>query len=161
MTPEQFKKKRYEDWQAKNFAHFLKEYEGFDEVARKGSHEDYLTIGHGHYGPDVKRGQRITKEEADALLRQDVRERMPKIKKLIPKFDTFPIKAQIALFGEYYRGSLGGSPETVKHINKGEFNEAAVEFLNNEEYKNRVKLNRAGIGPRMETVSYYLREMGK
>ena len=34
--------------------------------------EKYLTIGYGHYGPDVKEGQTITKEEATELLQQDV-----------------------------------------------------------------------------------------
>lgn len=34
--------------------------------------EKYLTIGYGHYGPDVKEGQTITKEEATKLLQQDV-----------------------------------------------------------------------------------------
>ena len=34
--------------------------------------EKYLTIGYGHYGPDVKEGQTITKEEATALLQKDV-----------------------------------------------------------------------------------------
>ena len=34
--------------------------------------EKYLTIGYGHYGPDVKEGQTITKDEATELLQQDV-----------------------------------------------------------------------------------------
>lgn len=34
--------------------------------------EKYLTIGYGHYGPDVKEGQTITKEEANELLQKDV-----------------------------------------------------------------------------------------
>ena len=161
MTEQELQKRRYEDWQAKNFAYFLKQHEGLDEVARKGANEKYFTIGHGHYGPDVKPGQRITEEEAGILLDKDVRRRIPEIKNLIPKFDSFPIKAQIALFGEYYRGSLKGSPNTLEHINAGRFSEAAVEFLNHKEYKNRVKLNRPGIGPRMEAVSYYLNEMAK
>ena len=161
MTPQELQARRYEDWQVKNFSNFLKKYEGFDEVARKGQRENYLTIGHGHYGPDVKPGQRITREEADVLLQKDIRRRIPEIKQLIPKFNTFTPEAQIALFGEYYRGSLGGSPKTLEHINAGRFAEAAVEFLDHDEYRNRVKLNRAGIGPRMELVSHYLKKMEK
>lgn len=161
MTPQELYARRYEDWQVKNFSNFLKKYEGFDEVARKGHKEKHLTIGHGHYGPDVKPGQRITREEADVLLQKDIRRRIPEIKGLIPKFNTFSPEAQIALFGEYYRGSLGGSPKTLEHINAGRFSEAAVEFLDNDEYRNRVKLNRAGIGPRMEYVSHYLNKMAK
>lgn len=33
--------------------------------------ETYWTIGWGHYGPDVKKGQTITQAEADALLTAD------------------------------------------------------------------------------------------
>ena len=161
MTTEELQAIRFKDWQAKNFSHFLKQYEGFDEVARQGENEEYFTIGHGHYGPDVKSGQKITSDEAEALLQKDVRRRIPEIKRLIPQFDTFPAKAQIALFGEYYRGSLGGSPKTLEHINAGRFSEAATEFLDNNEYKNRVKLNRSGIGPRMEMVSDVLNGMAK
>lgn len=51
---------------------FLKSKEGFDEVATRKKGEKYLTIGHGHYGPDVKKGQRITREQADKLLHDDM-----------------------------------------------------------------------------------------
>lgn len=33
--------------------------------------EKYWTIGWGHYGPDVRQGDRITQEEADAMLKAD------------------------------------------------------------------------------------------
>lgn len=33
--------------------------------------EEYWTIGWGHYGPDVRQGDRITQEEADAILARD------------------------------------------------------------------------------------------
>ena len=35
-------------------------------------------------------------------------------------------------------------------INERKFDQASKEFLRNNEYRNRVKLNRAGIGERME-----------
>lgn len=34
--------------------------------------EKYYTIGYGHYGADVKKGMKITQEEADELLKKDV-----------------------------------------------------------------------------------------
>lgn len=37
--------------------------------------EKYWTIGYGHYGPDVKEGQTITQEEADAFFKQDLKSR--------------------------------------------------------------------------------------
>ena len=148
------------------FGNYLLPYEGFDEVARRGPGEKYLTIGHGHYGPDVKEGQRISREDAAALFQKDIEKRIPQIQKLIPAFDSFPASAQEAMFGEFYRGSLtnnkkSGSPKTIRLINDGKFKEAAKEFLRNDEYINRVKLNRRGIGERMENVSRELMKMSK
>lgn len=37
--------------------------------------EKYWTIGYGHYGPDVKEGDVITKERADELFKQDLKAR--------------------------------------------------------------------------------------
>ena len=145
----------------KAFKEYLMKFEGFDEVARKGTGEANYTIGHGHASPSVKKGQRITRKEASLLLDKDIKERIPKVQNLIPKFDSFPSSAQTAIFGEYYRGSVGGSPDTVKAINAGEYEKAAKEFLDNDEYRDRVALNRAGIGPRMERVSSELMKMSK
>ena len=148
------------------FGNYLLPFEGFDEVARKGAGEEYFTIGHGHYGPDVKEGQTISRKDAALLFQQDIAKRIPQIQKLIPKFDSFPASAQAAMFGEFYRGSLTnnkkrGSPNTIKLINAGKFEEASKEFLRNNEYINRVELNRRGIGPRMENVSIELMKMSK
>ena len=129
---------------AKAFGDYLLKYEGFDEVARKGAGEDHYTIGHGHYGPDVKKGQRISRKDAGLLLQKDINRRIPEIKKLIPKFDSFPASAQTAIFGEFYRGSVGGSPKTVELINEGKFGEASKEFLRNKEYINRSEERRVG-----------------
>jgi|TARA_R110000823_G_scaffold222498_1_gene350834 GH24 family phage-related lysozyme (muramidase) len=149
----------------KAFGNYLLPFEGFDEVARRGAGEKYLTLGHGHYGPDVKEGQTISRKDAALLFQKDIVERIPQIQKLIPKFDSFPASAQTALFGEFYRGSLTGgkkgSPKTIRLINEGKFEEASKEFLRNNEYINRVKLNRRGIGPRMENVSSELMKMSK
>ena len=149
----------------KAFGDYLLQFEGFDPVARRGAGEKYFTIGHGHYGPDVREGQTISQKDAALLFRQDIEKRIPQIQKLIPKFDSFPASAQIALFGEFYRGSLtggkNGSPKTIRLINEGNFEEASKEFLRNNEYINRVKLNRRGIGPRMENVSIELMKMSK
>ena len=55
-----------------NGLNFIKKFEGCDLVAKKYKGEQYYTIGHGHYGPDVKPGQTITQEQADNLLRRDM-----------------------------------------------------------------------------------------
>ena len=56
-----------------NGIYIIKKYEGCRLTAYKAvSTEKYYTIGYGHYGSDVKKGQTITAGEANALLEQDI-----------------------------------------------------------------------------------------
>ncbi|MFJ2044510.1 lysozyme [Paenibacillus taichungensis] len=51
----------------------IKSFEGCKLTAYKPyAHEEYWTIGWGHYGPDVKKGQTITQAQADAMLITDL-----------------------------------------------------------------------------------------
>lgn len=50
----------------------IKEYEGLKLEAYKLEGEEYFTIGYGHYGSDVREGQKITAEEAERLLKADI-----------------------------------------------------------------------------------------
>jgi len=54
----------------------IKQWESFTAVGKKfvfnGKSEKYATIGYGHYGPDVKVGQKITEGEAVELLAKDL-----------------------------------------------------------------------------------------
>ena len=52
---------------------FIKQYEGFIPVATRLTGEQHLTLGFGHYGVDVKEGQTITQEQANELLRADLK----------------------------------------------------------------------------------------
>lgn len=52
---------------------FIKQYEGCITVATKLEGESYYTIGYGHYGADVKEGQTITEEQANELLKADIK----------------------------------------------------------------------------------------
>ena len=78
-----------------------------------------------------------TKKEAEQMLLEDIESRIPEVINAIPKFDSFSDELQQALFYEWFRGSLVQSTETRKLINAGKFSEAAKEFLNNDEYKNK------------------------
>jgi len=147
-----------EDEDINSFVDFLKDKEGIEYTARIPTKGDRLTIGHGHASSNVKVGQKITKEEADTLLRQDIRQRLPQIRRRIPKFNSFPKDLQVAVLGEWFRGSLGGSPETIRLINSGKFDEASKEFLNNDEYRDAKKRGRPGIRPRMELVAEELED---
>lgn len=52
---------------------FIKQYEGCITVATRLTGEHFLTIGYGHYGADVKEGQTITEEQANELLKADIK----------------------------------------------------------------------------------------
>ena len=52
---------------------FIKEKEGLITVAKQLAGEKYMTIGFGHYGADVKEGQTISEEEAERLLKADLK----------------------------------------------------------------------------------------
>lgn len=56
-----------------NGLHFTAAFEQFRGTAyRATSAEEYLTIGYGHYGSDVKEGQKITDGQALILLNRDM-----------------------------------------------------------------------------------------
>ncbi len=133
---------------------FLKEEEEFrGESYRATKGEEFLTIGFGHYGSDVKEGQTITEEQAITQLRQDINERIPEIERAIPSFNTFSDNLKVQIAQSWFRGGIAGSPDTIKLINEGKFKEASVEFLNNDEYKNAKERQRSGIIDRMDLVA--------
>lgn len=123
--------------------------------------EEFLTIGYGHYGSDVAEGQKLTKEEALTLLKKDINDRLPAIRKAIPAFDSLSDELKVEISQSWFRGGMSGSPATIKLINKGKFKEASIEFLNNKEYKTAREKGRAGIIPRMEAVATALEDEGK
>ena len=147
--------------------HTIKYYEGEPILkAKKPVKGDPYTIGYGRTrdleGKPITKNTRITVEQADQMLREDLDTRLQEIKRAYPNFDTYPQDLQLQLTQSYYRGTLTpkASPKTRKLINKGKFQEAAKEFLNNEEYKNAKKLGRPGIIERMDDVALALKNMG-
>ena len=128
----------------------LKTEEGIDYVAEKKFGEEFYTIGHGHYGADVKEGQTITAKEADALLRKDLKKRMPKIRSKIKNFDRLSQELQVEIAQSWFRGGIAGSPKTIRLINEGKFQEASEEFLDNNEYRTT---NLRGVKRRMKGLS--------
>jgi lysozyme len=135
--------------------------EGFRGEAYQLPGETEWTIGYGHYGSDVKEGDVITEMEAQVLLGKDVKPLLISINKMIPAFNTFPEYLRGSLFSEHYRGSILQSPKTRKLINEGKFDEAADEFLDNDQYRNARQLGIPGIRPRMERLADDLRKHGK
>ena len=63
---------------------FTSLWEKFSPLAYKATPaEKYFTIGFGHYGPDVKRGQQITKQDAIELLKLDMSKAVKKADTLV------------------------------------------------------------------------------
>ena len=147
------------EWQ-RQLHYELKKDEGFSPETEIPTPGDVPTIGHGHTGSYAKPGAKMTPQEAGALLKNDINLREPELKRLMPAFNDFPPELQVPLASSHYRGSLGGSPKTLAHINAGEFEKAADEFLDNNEYRNAEARGRAGIRPRMERTSNALRKFG-
>jgi lysozyme len=125
--------------------------EGFeDEAYKPKASEQYLTIGYGHYGPDVKPDMKISEEEAKNLLRKDIAERMPEIKKAIKNYDNLSDELKVEIAQSWFRGGIAGSPDTIGLINKGDFKSAATEFLDNDEYRTT---ELSGVKRRMEALA--------
>ena len=59
---------------SENGLRLIEQFEGVRLTAYKVGKEKYYTIGYGHNGSDVTAGMRITQEQAETYLRQDVKE---------------------------------------------------------------------------------------
>jgi GH24 family phage-related lysozyme (muramidase) len=142
----------------KKFEKLIIDEEGLLLKAKKLFKEKNFTIGYGRNRSSIKEGDTITKEKALEYLKEDITIRLDEIQNRIPLFNQFSENLQLALFYEYYRGSVGQSTETIKLINAGKFKEAAEEFLRNDEYINAEKLGKIGIRDSMEKVSNLLKQ---
>lgn len=73
-------------------------------------------------------------DEMKKLFDYDVEIRLKDLPKLIKNLNDMSPEMQEVLASSYYRGSLGGSPETVRLLNAGKYKEAADEYIRNDEY---------------------------
>lgn len=74
-----------------------------------------------------------------------------KARALTKGFDSLPTKLRAEIVSSTYRGDWQLSKKTRELFNKGLWKEAAKEFLNNKEYKERVlKSSKDGVVKRME-----------
>jgi len=148
------------------FINIIKYYEGKPILkAKKPVKGDPYTIGYGRTrdlkGNPITKDTKITEEQADQMLREDLGTRIKEIKRAYPDFESYPAELQLQITQSYYRGTLTPkhSPKTRRLINQGKFKEAATEFLDNEEYRTAKKRGRAGIKNRMDDVAQALRNM--
>ena len=147
-----------EDTFLTDLTEFLKKAEGFRaEPYRATQGEEHLTIGYGHYGSDVKQGQSLTEQQAEALLVQDINQRLPAVRSNIHAFDNLSLNLRVQIAQSWFRGGISGSPDTIRLINQGKFSEAADEFLDNDEYRNAAQRGRRGVIARMDGLANALR----
>lgn len=119
--------------------------------------ESNYTIGVGHHGADVKKGMKITEEEAEQLLEKDIQSKLKLIERKLPNFNDYSENLQKFVVDGFFRGDLSGSPKTLKLLKQGNFEEASQEFLRNEEY-NEAVISGSGVASRMEDISEAMRK---
>lgn len=93
----------------------------------------------------------ITSDEAMGVLKVDVEERLPKLQKLIPSFETLSPELQSNLYSEYHRGMLQQSPLSVKKFNEGDYEGFAKNYVNAKDYIES-KAEGTGIFKRMDRL---------
>lgn len=122
--------------------------EGFSQKAYNDNGR--FSIGYGTQAGSEE--ETIGKAEAEARLEQAIVDRMPEVLRAFPDFEQYPQDIQNALFSSWYRGSLVSSPKTISLMRSGKYEEAAEEFLDNDEYRAAVQSG-SGVARRMRRTA--------
>jgi hypothetical protein len=80
-------------------------------------------------------------------------------RRIVPSYDQLPQALQLRLLDSTYRGGLSGSTKTLGHINAGRWDEAADEFLDNDDFRNSIAA-KTGVAGRMQQTSDAMRNYG-
>jgi GH24 family phage-related lysozyme (muramidase) len=124
------------------------------------------TVGIGHLmSPEEVRqmsGKTLSQQQVDEIFARDLNSKMRLAKReLGAAYDKLPTGAKVAVLDGFFRGDLSGSPEALKLIRAGKLAEAADEYLDNNEYRASVALNKKGephgVAGRMERNAAVLR----
>ena len=127
-----------------------------------------VTVGIGHLGGDPSATGTgflgavdrtfTTPDEATTLAVKDIDEKIASARNVLtpPVYDNLSESAKLAVVNMNFRGDLIQSPATVKLIQQGKMEEAAKEFLNNDDYR-RSKKAGTGIWKRFEKNAERLR----
>lgn len=98
--------------------------------------------------------QRLTPDQSRRLFDHDVQRHLQRVERKVPAFPTLPVHRQKAILSAAYRGDWG--PRTISHINAGQWDAAAKEYLNHEGYRTAEERGLSGIRNRMEQNSALL-----
>ena len=110
--------------------------------------KNIITYGVGQTGEYIKAG-----------FEASVKEHEDRTRAMIPDYDILPEYLQSELLQSMYRGDLGDSPTARRLFNQGRYEEAADEFLNHDEYKDRKTPDH--IKARILSVSKAMRKYGR
>jgi GH24 family phage-related lysozyme (muramidase) len=107
----------------------IKRYEGVRLKAYKPvPTEVHWTIGYGHYGPDVRRGQVITEAQAEKLLRADLRKFELGVTRLLKtRINQNRFDALVSLAFNIGLGAFAEST-VLRETNRRRFKRAAAAF---------------------------------
>jgi GH24 family phage-related lysozyme (muramidase) len=96
----------------------------------------------------------ISAEQAAELAKRDIQKKAELISGMVgeDKFNSFSPELQAHLVSGAYRGDITGSPKTIRLLKEGNFEAAAKEYLDNEEYRKSSK-GSAGVVKRMNDAA--------
>lgn len=108
----------------------IKAFEGLRLTAYKPvATEKYYTIGYGHYGADVKKGQTITEREAVELLRKDVAAAEKVLNGLNVNFTQDEFDALASFIFNLGAAAFGGSTLKKKIVAKADDEAICAEIV--------------------------------
>jgi len=148
--------KLYDNW-IDAAAERIIQLEGFigeAEIAFPG--EKYPTVGYGKSDSTVQLGDIITETDALVELKKNlIPKKIATAKRLFPAFDTYSPNLKIELLQGVFRGNFKAKHNSVKLINKGEWEKASKEFLDYQEYRDAQKIgsNKRGVVFRMDSIA--------
>jgi GH24 family phage-related lysozyme (muramidase) len=127
---------------------YIKANEGVKNKPYKDS-KGFWTVGIGHLMTPAEQksmiGRTLSDQEVNDLFARDLASKAKMAKRELGKaYDTLPKEAKVAILDGFFRGDMSGSPEALKLIRAGKLAEAADEYLDNNEYRASVELNRSG-----------------
>lgn len=115
---------------SKDGINLIKHFEGLRLTAYKAvSSERFYTIGYGHYGKDVKKDEKITKEQAQKILENDLQRFVNAVNNSIKvNINQNQFDSLVSLC--YNIGTYAFKTSTlVKLINENKFGDASKEFM--------------------------------
>ena len=92
----------------------------------------------------------LTDTQIKELFDRDINIYIDRTVRLFPAYDSYPIYVKMALVSSVYRGEMEAGHKTVSLINAGDWQKAAAEYVNREDYREAEAKGLGGIVTRMD-----------